>query len=97
MTELEYKLMSTIGTTIDKMWDFFDDIDLLSYNAEDKDSSKEEVAREVARLATDIMNIIHPLLSVFNRVEEANKEEWDNLQRAEARIIEQQYRSRKGL
>ena len=92
MTELEYKLMSTIGRAIDMVDDFSDDMDEFACEVDNKlDYNR---AHE---LASDVLRINTLLADTFNKVEEENKEEWDNLQRAECKIIEKSYMDRKAL
>ena len=87
MTELEYKLMSVIGNSIDRMVDFSDDMDEFVCEVDDEQDYK-----KAHGLADDVLGIITLLTDAFNKVVEENKEEWVSLLKAECKIIEKQYK-----
>ena len=87
MTELEYKLMSVIGNSIDRMVDFSDDMDEFVCEVDD-----EQDCKKANGLADDVLGIITLLTDVFNKVVEENKEEWVSLLKAECKIIEKLYK-----
>ena len=87
MTELEYKLMSVIGNSIDRMVDFSDDMDEFVCEVDDEQDYK-----KAHGLANDVSRITNLLVDVFNKAVEENKEEWVSLQKAECKIIEKLYK-----
>ena len=91
MTELEYKLMSVIASSVDMITDFSEDLDEFATLVND-----EEDYNRANELADDFIPINNLLVDTFNEVKEENREEWDNLQKAECRIIEQQLRYQDG-
>tara|TARA_Y100000310_G_scaffold156447_1_gene155886 strand:+ start:624 stop:911 length:288 start_codon:yes stop_codon:yes gene_type:complete len=95
MTELEYKLMSTIAYAIDLVADFSDDMDEFACEVDD-----ESDYRRAHELADDVLRINTLLADTFNRAKEENKDEWDTLQKVECKIIEKTIKERheqKGL
>ena len=90
MTELEYKLMSTIGYATDMVADFSDEMDEFACEVGDAldDSGGHELASRAHVLADDILRINTLLGDAFSKVKEGNKEEWYNLLKAECKIIE---------
>ena len=92
MTELEYKLMSAIGYATDMVADFSDEMD--EFACEVDNESDYNRAHE---LASDVLRINTLLADIFNKVVEENKEEWDNLQKAECKILEKSIHDRKVL
>ena len=95
MTELEYKLMSTIAYAIDMVADFSDEMDEFACEVDDK--SDYDIFVRAHELADEVLIINTILGDVFNRVRGENSEEWDSLQGADCKIIEKDIHDRRGL
>ena len=86
MTELEYKLLSTIGSAVDMVADFSDEMDMFACEVDDEQDYKK--AHDLAYKVSEINDI---LANAFNETVNENKEEWNDLLMAECKIISKQH------
>ena len=86
MTELEYKLLSTIGSAVDMVADFSDEMDEFVCEVEN-----EQEYNKAHNLAYRVLEVNDLLADIFNKTVDENKEEWENLQKTECKIIRKQH------
>ena len=90
MTNIEYKLLSKLGYAIDLLADHSDDLDELLCAAEE--ILDDCIIDDINILLNNIEGIISTMANTFDEVKDQNIEEWESLQKAEARIIETMYK-----
>ena len=90
MTALEYELMCAIGSAIDLVADFSDEMDDFACDISDK---KNYIRAN--ELAYDVLELNDVLANVFNSTVENNKEEWRSFLKAESDIIYKKHINKK--